>query len=74
MNREGIYNHGQRMGSEIYGKVGGARVNSMGRGMDEIEFSDDEQALLQEPIYNGRHTHTIWEDLYLQILSKILLL
>lgn len=44
------------MGSEIYGKVGmggGARVHSMGRGMDEIEFSDDEQALLQEPIYNG---------------------
>ena len=51
------------MGPEIYGKVGmggGARVHSMGRGMDEIEFSDDEQALLQEPIYNGRYEFSLY--------------
>jgi hypothetical protein len=45
----------QRTGPpDPYGPVGGGRANSMGRGMDELDFSDDEAAPLTEPIYNGR--------------------
>jgi hypothetical protein len=44
----------QRTGPpDPYGQVGG-RANSLGRGMDEMDFSDDEAAPLTEPIYNGR--------------------
>ena len=38
---------------DLYGKVGRSG-GSLGRGMDEIDFSDDEANLLTEPIYNGR--------------------
>jgi hypothetical protein len=48
----------QRTGPpDPYGQVvggGGVRANSLGRGMDELDFSDDEAAPLTEPIYNGR--------------------
>jgi len=37
---------------DLYGKVGRSG-GSLGRGMDEIDFSDDEANLLTEPIYNG---------------------
>ena len=42
----------QRTGpGDLYGKV---RGNSLGRGLDELDFSDDDATPLTEPIYNGR--------------------